>query len=150
MLLRSFHLVLQIIVVCQDVVGANEKSSSSMYVMPSYANDHGHNFYTSLVGTYHMVGSCRLVVLMPNGFDASRIPTSLSEYQNFDKAMLFITSPFGVWSCNSSSRSHVPPPPLLIVPNDNVRIKSSKLLCLKSMIKILTTVITIVARVSLR
>lgn len=89
MLLRSLHLVLHIILVCQDVVGANEKSSSSL------ANDHGHNVYTSLMGTYHMVGSCRLVVLMSNIFDVSRIPTSLSEDKNFDKAMLFFISPFG-------------------------------------------------------
>lgn len=92
-----------------------------MYVMPSHANNHVHNFYTSLAGTYHAVGSCHLLVLTSNIFDASKIPTSLYENKAFDKALLFFISPFGTWSCKSPSQSHVPPPPLLVVPTiDNV------------------------------
>ena len=39
-----------------------------MYVSPSYAHDHDHNFWTLLAGTYHMVGLCRLVGLISTFF----------------------------------------------------------------------------------
>ena len=126
---------LQTIVVCQGIVGANENSSSSMYVMPSHANNHVHYFFTLLAGTYHVVGSCHLLVLTFNIFDASKIPTSPSKSKAFDKALLFFMSPLGTWSCKSPSQSHVPPPPLLVVPTIDSVYRVIKILSLVEMLK---------------
>ena len=98
-------------------MGANENPSISVYVLPSRANDHGHDFWTLLAGTYRMIGFCRLVVLTSTIFHASIVLASPSDDNFFDEDLLFFTSSFDIGSCKSPSQSHVLPLPLLVVPN---------------------------------
>lgn len=90
-MLRLFHLQMHTIIVCQDVMGPIGKNPTSMFVLPSHANDHGHNFLTLLMGTYHVVELYCLVVLRPIIFMHPQLMFFLFDGKTFDEDLLSFT-----------------------------------------------------------
>lgn len=90
-----FHLELQTIAICLNVMGLTEKVFGMMPIPPSHAKGHGHNFLALLAVTYCVVGLCCSMVLRPTIYDASMVPTSLYDGKTFDEDILLSTL-FGV------------------------------------------------------